>query len=106
VGLISANKSLSSQIKDCEKFICGAVQVASETGCLWWEVISTVAGGDGKKLGELTTVHGASKEREIKTLLAISPESNANGGNAKIDSVICHHEDRVSSQATVTYKKS
>jgi hypothetical protein len=80
--------------------------VASETGCLWWEVISTVAGGDGKKLGELTTVHGASKEREIKTLLAISPESNASGGNAKIDSVICHHEDRVSSQATVTYKKS
>ncbi len=106
VGLISANKTLARQVKDCEKFICGAVQVASAGGCLWWEVISNVLAGDGKKLGELTTLHGASKEQEIKTLLTISPESNANGGSAKIVSVLCHHVDKDPTRASVTYQKS
>jgi hypothetical protein len=33
VGILSAKSVLASQIKACTKFTCGAVLVASETGC-------------------------------------------------------------------------
>ena len=51
VGLASNDKvltrALAKKIDDvpvCEKFSCGAVQVASTTGCTWWVVTSTVKG--------------------------------------------------------------
>jgi hypothetical protein len=42
IGLLSAKKSLQPLVKTCEEFACGAVFVASETGCNWWEVNSSV----------------------------------------------------------------
>ena len=30
--------TLRADIKKCDDFACGAVTVASETGCTWWEV--------------------------------------------------------------------
>ena len=106
VGLISANSYLEKQIKQCTTYICGAVQVASETGCLWWEAIATVTDAQGSKLGELNSSFSSSAERELKTLLMISPESVEKGGAAKISSVICHHEDRDKSLPGTSYKKS
>jgi cell pole-organizing protein PopZ len=106
VGLISANSSLAKQIKSCTTYICGSVQVASETGCIWWEVLATVTDGEGKKLGELTTAFGKSGAREYKTLIVVSPENVDKGGSAKINSVICHHEDRTSGEPSVSYTKS
>ena len=106
VGLISANSYLEKQIKQCTTYICGAVQVASETGCLWWEAIATVTDAQGNKLGELNSSFSSSAERELKTLLMISPESVEKGGAAKISSVICHHEDRDKSLPGTSYKKS
>lgn len=106
VGLISANAYLEKQIKQCTTYICGAVQVASETGCLWWEAIATVTDAQGNKLGELNSSFSSSTERELKTLLLISPESVENGGAAKISSVVCHHEDRDKSLPGTSYKKS
>ncbi|MFM6841210.1 MAG: hypothetical protein ACKOVI_02155 [Candidatus Planktophila sp.] len=106
VGLISANSYLEKQIKQCTTYICGAVQVASETGCLWWEAIATVTDAQGNKLGELNSAFSSSTERELKTLLMISPESVEKGGAAKISSVICHHEDRDKSLPGTSYKKS
>ena len=38
VGLLSAKTALSAQIKDCTKFTCGAVLVASEIGCRWCDL--------------------------------------------------------------------
>jgi hypothetical protein len=105
VGLISANSYLSKQIKQCTTYICGAVQVASETGCLWWEAIATVTDLQGNKLGELNTSFNASSEREFKVLLLVSPETVEKGGAAKITSVICHHEDRDNSLPGTSYKK-
>jgi hypothetical protein len=106
VGLISANSYLSKQIKECTTYICGAVQVASETGCLWWEAIATVSDLQGNKLGELNTSFNSSAEREFKVLLLVSPETVEKGGAAKITSVICHHEDRDKSLPGTSYKKS
>jgi hypothetical protein len=106
VGLISANSYLSKQIKQCTTYICGAVQVASETGCLWWEAIATVTDLQGNKLGELNASFNSSAEREFKVLLLVSPETVEKGGAAKITSVICHHEDRDKSLPGTSYKKS
>jgi hypothetical protein len=105
VGLISANTSLQKRIKECSTFICGSVQVASETGCTWWEVIATVSDAQGAKLGDLTSAFGKSEAREFKTLIVISPESSEKGGATKIVSVICHHEDRITGDSTTSYRK-
>ena len=105
VGLISANASLGKQIKECSTYICGSVQVAAETGCIWWEVISVISDADGKKLGDLTSAFGSSKSREFKTIIVVSPEPADKGGSAKITSVVCHHEDRVTGQDAVSYKR-
>ena len=106
VGLISANTALQKRIKECTTYICGSVQVASETGCIWWEVIATVSDAQGVKLGDLTSAFGDSSAREFKTLIVISPETLEKGGSTKIISVICHHEDRVTGDSTTVYKKS
>lgn len=105
VGLISANKTLQKKITECTTYICGSVQVASEIGCIWWEVISEISDGEGVKLGELTTAFSSSAPKEFKTLIVISPESVEKGGSAKIISVICHHEDRVTTDPSNNYKK-
>jgi hypothetical protein len=106
VGLISANSNLSKQINQCTSYICGAVQVASETGCLWWEAIATLTDLQGNKLGELNASFNSSAEREFKVLLLVSPETVEKGGAAKITSVICHNEDRDKSLPLTSYKKS
>jgi hypothetical protein len=105
VSLISANTYLEKQIKECTKFICGAVQVAAENGCIWWQVVASVSDGQGVKLGEMTKSFAGSTAREFKTLLLISPEPLEKGGAAKITSVICNHVDRDPTVAGSSYTK-
>ncbi|MTA01968.1 MAG: hypothetical protein F2578_01370 [Actinobacteria bacterium] len=105
IGIISAQRALSTQIKNCTDFICGAIQVASATGCTWWEANSDVFNGAGLKLGTLTTSHALTLPKEIKTIISISPESAAAGGRAKFTSVICHREKRDTSVPIVRYQK-
>ncbi len=94
VSLISANSYLEKQIKECTKYICGAVQVAAENGCIWWQAVAVVTDGQGRKLGELTKSFAGSTGKEFKTLLMVTPETLDQGGAAKITSVICNHVDR------------
>ena len=105
VSLISANTYLEKQIKECTKFICGAVQVAAENGCIWWQVVASVSDGQGIKLGEMTKSFAGSTAKEFKTLLLISPEPLEKGGAAKITSVICNHVDRDPAVAGSSYTK-
>jgi hypothetical protein len=105
VSLISANTYLEKQIKECAKFICGAVQVAAENGCIWWQVVASVSDGQGIKLGEMTKSFAGSTAKEFKTLLLISPEPLEKGGAAKITSVICNHVDRDPAVAGSSYTK-
>ena len=105
VSLISANTYLEKQIKECTKFICGAVQVAAENGCIWWQVVASVSDGQGIKLGEMTKSFAGSAAKEFKTLLLISPEPLEKGGAAKITSVICNHVDRDPAVAGSSYTK-
>jgi len=43
LGLISAKAGLAELVKNCELNACGAVIVAADYTCKWWEIKSTVA---------------------------------------------------------------
>ena len=87
VGLASNDKNLtralSKQIDGipvCEKFSCGAVQVASTTGCTWWVVTATVRGATSaedptkKTFGTVRTTIGETGPKKYATILIISQE--------------------------------
>jgi hypothetical protein len=105
VGVISAKGNLASQVAACSKFICGAVQVAAEPGCLWWEVNSKVYAQNKDLIGNLRTISGQSLAREIKTILLISPEPLASLEYVSSIEVVCHQEAKPESTQTVTFTK-
>jgi hypothetical protein len=85
VGILSAKTALSSQIKDCTKFTCGAVLVASEIGCRWWQVTADVIGATSlenrtlKTFGKITTSVAASTPQKIVTVLLVTTEPIGSG---------------------------
>jgi hypothetical protein len=105
VGVISAKGNLASQVAACSKFICGAVQVAAEPGCVWWEVNSKVYGQNKELIGNLRTIAGQSLAREIKTILLISPEPLESLEYVSSIEVVCHQEAKPENTQTVTFTK-
>ena len=105
VGVISAKGNLASQVAACSKFICGAVQVASEPGCLWWEVNSKVYGQNKELIGSLQTISGQSLAREVKTILLISPEPLESLEYVSSIEVVCHQEAKPEGTQSVTFTK-
>ena len=80
LGLISAKVKLATDVKKCETNACGAVIVAADFICKWWEIKSTVSGVDpadpNKKvlLGSLRTTSGGIKPNTYASILLISDE--------------------------------
>ena len=105
VGVISAKGNLASQVAACSKFICGAVQVAAEPGCLWWEVNSKVYGRNKEPIGALRTIAGQSMAREVKTILLISPEPLESLEYVSSIEVVCHQEAKPEGTESVTFTK-
>lgn len=105
VGVISAKGNLASQVAACRTFICGAVQVASEQGCIWWEVNSKVYAQNRDLIGNLRTISGASVAREVKTILLISPEPLASLEYVSSIEVVCHQEAKPEGTQSVTFTK-
>jgi len=105
VGVISAKGNLATQVAACKKFVCGAVQVAAEQGCLWWEVDSKVYAQNKELLGNLNTVTNGSTSREYKTILLISPEPLESLEYIDSIEVVCHQEVRPEGVQSVTYTK-
>jgi hypothetical protein len=105
VGVISAKGNLASQVAACSTFICGAVQVAAETGCVWWEVNSKVYAQNKDLIGTLRTITGASLAREVKTILLISPEPIATSEYVSSIEVVCHQEAKPEGTQSVTFTK-
>ena len=96
---------LRSDIGQCDEFACGAVAVASETGCTWWEVKSTFERIDLKTgkieatLGTLRTVAQRTKPKVIQSIMLVSEikHRDADGkvlNNIKASGleVSCHHD--------------
>jgi len=105
VGVISASGGLSTQIKECNKVVCGAVQVAAEQGCLWWEVNSHVFSREKVVLGKLRTIGGTSGARDIKTILLVSPEPIDTLEYISDIEVVCHQEAKPEGIDSSTYVK-
>ena len=80
LGLISAKIGLATDVKKCETNACGAVIVAADFVCKWWEIKSTVSGVDpsdpNKKvlLGSLRTTYGELGPNTYANILLISDE--------------------------------
>ena len=87
VGLASNDKTLTKALAQevegvpvCEKFSCGAVQVASLTGCTWWVVTANVRGATStedptkKTFGTVRTTIGETGAKKYATILIISQE--------------------------------
>ena len=85
IGILSAKTALASQIKDCTKFTCGAVIVASETGCRWWKVTGDVVGATSaedrtlKTFGTISVSVTRSAAKQLVTILMVTPEAIGSG---------------------------
>ena len=80
VGLISAKRKLAADVVKCSTNACGAVIVAADYSCKWWEIKSTVSANDpndpSKKilLGTLRTTYGSLNPNTYANILLISDE--------------------------------
>jgi hypothetical protein len=80
LGLISAKAGLAEVVKKCESNACGAVIVAADYRCEWWEIKSTVYGVDpndaSKKvtLGKLRTLYGSLSAQTYANIILVSDE--------------------------------
>lgn len=97
IGHLSARRSLQRFLAQCEEFACGAVFVAAERGCTWWEVNSAVrkvnpATLTKDRIGTLVTYAKGTDPREQGTIFLVSKEPvdlSVSVGNIR---VICHRE--------------
>jgi len=116
IGTASSNKVLTAQlgqlvdgVRICEKYSCGAVQIASLNGCTWWEVNAKLVGetsADDKTLrsfGTIRTVVKASAPRAITTVLLISQELLALKHVVTGISAKCHHDPVGDNTPSTTY---
>lgn len=100
-----AKAFLRADLKDCSDFACGAVTVASETGCTWWEITSTFERIDLKTgkieatLGTLRTISQGTKSKVTQSIMLISEIKHKdtdgkvlNNIKASGISVSCHHD--------------
>ncbi len=96
LGVLSAKSALAAEVRSCEIYACGAVIVASEKACLWWEISSVVYGPKDLvdltkiKYGKLKTIGPKTKSRELKTILLISTEPLVKNVIVSDIKLICH----------------
>ena len=85
-------------VRICEKYSCGAVQLASLNGCTWWEVNAKLQGTTSvtdktpRIFGTLRTLARATAPRQITTVLLISKEDIALRHVLKGITATCHHD--------------
>ena len=99
VGILSAKSGLASQIKSCTEFTCGAVLVASELGCRWWQVTADVVGATSpedrtlKTFGKITTSATKSNPQKVITILLVTTEPIGTGQVLSNISVDCNQSE-------------
>lgn len=103
IGILSAKTTLASQVEACTKFVCGAVLVASEVGCRWWEVNSRVFAQDKTVIGTLQTVAKATKPKQVQTIILISPDPLESLEYISDIEVVCHQEQKPEGYPSVTF---
>ena len=112
----SNNKKLTSQlaqlvdgVRICEKYSCGAVQVASFNGCTWWEVNAKLVGQTSpddstqRTFGTIQVLANATKPKQIITILLISQELLTLKHVVRGISIKCHHNPSGDNVPSSTY---
>ena len=105
IGSASNSKILTRQLSQqidgipiCEKYSCGAVQIASLNGCTWWEIKAKLIGrnspGD-KSIRIFGTIRALVKKttpKQIMTVLLVTSEPLA--AHHAVTSIVanCHHD--------------
>lgn len=84
VGYASGSKSLTRElarlidgVRVCEKYTCGAVQVVSTNGCLWWDITANVTDENKNIFGTIRRTMRESAPRELVTVLLTSQQDIA-----------------------------
>jgi hypothetical protein len=119
VGTASNSKILTAQLAQkvdgvaiCEKYSCGAVQVASLNGCTRWEINAKLVGETSatdktlKTFGTIRTLAGATKVKQITTILLISQEPLELRHVVTNISAICHHDSTTEKIPSTIYKSA
>ena len=105
IGAASNSRVLTAQLAQkidgipiCEKYSCGAVQVASLNGCTWWEITGNIVGtvsAEDKTLkifGTIRTTVRESAPKQITTILLISQELLMQKHAVTSIKANCHHD--------------
>jgi hypothetical protein len=94
LGILSASKDLTNGVNQCapdpnnassQAVACGAVLAASNNGCSWWEINSTLVGPDPStpanitQLGNLRTLAAGTAAHSVSTIILVSGVPLANG---------------------------
>lgn len=116
IGIASNSDVITQQLGEivdgvriCEKYSCGAVQLASLNGCSWWEVNGKLIGPSGidnptlKSFGTIRTLAKGSPAKKITTVLLISKESLALKHIVTQISAKCHHDPATETIPSSTY---
>ncbi|CAB4543642.1 unannotated protein [freshwater metagenome] len=99
IGNASNNKNLTRElarlvdgVRVCEKYSCGAVQVASENGCTWWDITAKVSDATKVIYGSIRRTVGASEPRQMVTVLLASQEDITKEHIVTGINITCHHD--------------
>ena len=105
IGTASGDKKLARALAQrvdgvpvCEKFSCGAIQIASLNGCTWWEVNAKLTGETSAEdktritFGTIRALVRATAPKEIVTVLLVSEESLELRHRVSGISANCHHD--------------
>ena len=116
VGLASNDKVLTKTLAQtvdgvpvCEKYSCGAVQVASVTGCTWWVVTASVKGATSfdnktfKLFGTVRTTFGRTWSKKYTTILIVSGEPIELGHTISNIKAVCRKDAPAETVPSTTY---
>jgi hypothetical protein len=116
VGLASNDKVLTKAlaqtiegVRVCEKYACGAVQVASAIGCTWWVVTADLKGAissDDKTIklfGTVRTTMGQTGAKKYATILIVSQEPIELLHSVSNIKAVCRHDIPVEKVPGTTY---
>jgi len=108
LGVLSASPTLTKQFKACSKYACGVVQVASISGCTWWEITATfgspsITDPAGITYGSIRTTAAVSHPKQILTILLISTQVLKTNVIVRDVHISCYHSPRTETVPSTTY---
>jgi len=119
IGTASNSSVLTRQLAQksdgvpiCEKFSCGAVQVASLNGCMWWEITGNLVGETSatdktsRIYGTIRALVGETTQKQITTVLLISQEPLELQHAVTNIAAYCHHDATSEKIPSSSYKTS